>query len=501
MPHSLQLASRSGHDNFQTGSKRTATTGNPLRSFASWVQRDIQAFLAVLRPAASIKKGLRAYKISRPDGHKTIHLRIEEEGSGVLFDNLSHVIHLNPTASLMAKMMLDGLSPQQSLARLMRVFRNVAKDQLLSELNKIYKMIERLRVPNNGCPVFDCSFVTQMPIFTKKINAPYKVDLALTYKCNNNCSHCYNDTARRRIASLDASDWHKILDTLASIGVPHIIFTGGEPTLYPQLLQLIKYADRLGQITGLNTNGRRLADAHFVDELAGAGLNHVQITLESCRPEVHNSITGQSAFHETVQGIENCLSTSLHTITNTTLTRQNVHHVHDIMDFLHHLGIRTFAMNGMIHSGKGRAHPDALSANELQSILIRVREKAMDLGMQFLWYTPTEYCQMSPLDLGIGCKRCNAGEYSMCIEPNGNVLPCQSFYVPAGNILTDEWKTIWNSELFLTFRNRTEDPAGSGLPEKCWHCPQLDVCGGGCRLEREAERERLVMNLCPLPMR
>jgi len=213
----------------------------------------------------------------------------------------------------------------------------------------------------------------------------------------------------------------------------------------------------------------------------------VQITLESCKPEVHNCITDQDSFHETAKGIENSLTTSLYTITNTTLTRKNIHHIDEIIDFLHDIGIRTFAMNGMIYSGKGCTSRDAVAVEELHPILTHVRSKAMELGMQFLWYTPTEYCQMSPLELGIGCKRCNAGDYSMCIEPNGNVLPCQSFYVSAGNILTDEWKRIWNSDLFLSFRHRTEDPAGSGLPEKCWHCPQLDVCGGGCRLEREAK--------------
>ncbi len=464
-------------------------TVKPLQSLIHWLRQDIQGFLTALVPAGSAKKGLHTYRINRPDGQKRIHLRFEEDGSGVLFDNVTHVIHLNPTAASMAKMALDGLSPEQSLARLMRIFRNVTRDRVLPELNQMYEIVEILRDSDNGCPVCDCSFINQRPVFTKQVSAPYKVDLALTYKCNNRCSHCYNDEARREMTPLDVSDWFKVLDKLACIGVPHIIFTGGEPTLYSQLARVIEYSDRLGQITGLNTNGRRLADAHFVEEIANAGLNHVQITLESCKPEVHNCITGQDSFQETVKGIENSLATPLHAITNTTLTRKNIHHVDGIIDFLHDIGIRTFAMNGMIYSGKGCTSADAVPVEELQPVLAHVRNKAMELGMQFLWYTPTEYCQMSPLELGIGFKRCNAGEYSMCVEPNGNVLPCQSFYVAAGNILRDEWKEIWNSDLFLSFRNRVEDPAGSRLPEKCWHCPQLDVCGGGCRLEREAKEK------------
>ena len=122
----------------------------------------------------------------------------------------------------------------------------------------------------------------------------------------------------------------------------------------------------------------------------------------------------------------------------------------------------------------------------MPGLLIRVRDQADRLGMRFLWYTPTEYCRMSPVELELGAKRCNAGEYSLCIEPNGDVLPCQSYYVTAGNILRDPWEAIWRGELFRCFRDRVDDPRWAGLPQKCWDCPDLPLCGGGCRIEREA---------------
>ena len=84
----------------------------------------------------------------------------------------------------------------------------------------------------------------------------------------------------------------------------------------------------------------------------------------------------------------------------------------------------------------------------------------------------------------------------MCVEPNGDVLPCQSYYVAAGNLLRDSWQSIWNSELFLGFRDRELDPAGAGLPEMCWHCPDLPLCGGGCRIEREAQEGIRVSGGC-----
>jgi radical SAM protein with 4Fe4S-binding SPASM domain len=215
----------------------------------------------------------------------------------------------------------------------------------------------------------------------------------------------------------------------------------------------------------------------------------VQITLESCRAEVHNAMVGAEAFAQTVQGIENALASGVHTITNTTITRRNQGHTLETVDFLHNLGLRTFAMNGMIYAGGGLANPTALPAEDMAALLVAVRERAVALGMRFLWYTVTDYCQLSPVELGLDPKRCNAGEYSICVEPNGDVLPCQSYYVAAGNILEDPWDMIWNSALFRSFRDREEDPLAAGLPETCWDCPDLAMCGGGCRLEREAYQE------------
>lgn len=195
---------------------------------------------------------------------------------------------------------------------------------------------------------------------------------------------------------------------------------------------------------------------------------------------------GANAFHQTVRGIEQALASGLHTITNTTIMQRNRHHLADIITLLHTLGIRTFAMNSIIAAGGGCHSPDALAVEELAPLLLAVRDQAADLGMRFLWYTPTAYCRLSPVELEIGAKRCNAGEYTLCVEPDGSVLPCQSYYVSAGNILHDPWEQIWNSTLFRSFRERIDDPQQFGLPPRCWHCPDLALCGGGCRLEHEA---------------
>lgn len=450
------------------------------------LRQEVSGLAAAVSPAEPPAPGLYTFRLTPPGGKIRLHLRVETDGSGILFVDVTDAVHLNPTATTMAKMALDGLPRPLARAHLLGRYAGVASETLDEELEQVYAMVDRFSNPGTGCATCSVADMKQTALFSTPVNAPYKVDLALTYGCNNECPHCYNEPDRLTMGSLAVPDWKRVFEKLVAVGVPHFIFTGGEATLHPELPELIAYADSLGPIVGLNTNGRRLAHGNYARELADAGLNHVQITLGSCYPEVHDAMMGATSFRQTVRGIRRALESGVHAITNTTLMRANMDHAEAIIDFLHALGIRTFAMNGMIYSGGGFAHPNAIPEEEMPPLLVRVRDHAREKGMRFLWYTPTEYCRMSPVELEIGAKRCNAGEYSLCVEPNGDVLPCQSYYVAAGNILHDPWDRIWNGELFRSFRDREDDPRWAGLPEKCWECPDLPLCGGGCRIEREA---------------
>ena len=459
------------------------------------VRDDVRRWRAVVGGRFFCKPGLRMYRVRHPSGgSRRIHLRTHADGSAVMLVDVTDAIHLNPTAALLAQLALDRTPAEHAGAVVRGRFRNVEAAGLRREVARIYDLVDHLANTDDACPTCGLNDVPRPPLFSMPVAAPYKVDLALTYGCNNACRHCYNRAdgrLRPHGSRLRLRMWRRVLERLAAVGVPHVIFTGGEPTLFEGLAHLIQTARRLGLVAGLNTNGRRLSDREFAASLRRAGLDHVQITLESHAAAVHNAMTGAASFDETVRGIENSLAVGLHAITNTTLTRHNLGQALETVDFLHRLRLRTFAMNGIIHAGGGCTSGDAVAVEELGPVLVAVRDRARALGMRFLWYTPTEYCRLSPVELELGARRCNAGEYSMCIEPNGDVLPCQSYYTPVGNILRDPWPRIWQSGLFRSFRRRAADPAACGLPERCWNCPDLPLCGGGCRIERENVRETM----------
>jgi radical SAM protein with 4Fe4S-binding SPASM domain len=406
-----------------------------------------------------------------------IHLRIDPDGTGTLIINASSVMHLNPTAALMAYLILEKVKEPLAIKTIQKQYR-VSEKQARVDYSAFIPHLSSLFT--DACPIHELGLETIMP-FSARPSAPYRMDLAITYRCNNDCAHCYN-ARERNFPELTTEQWKKIIDQLWKLGVPHIVFTGGEATLRNDLPELIAHAESNGQITGLNTNARRLADMNYVQQLVKAGLDHVQITVESCVPEIHDEMMrSKGAFKQTITGLNNVLATKLYVMTNTTMLRTNVHTIPATLNFLADNGVPTVGLNALIYSGQGLTVGTGLHESELQPILDIATKKTAARGQKLIWYTPTQYCQFDPTANHLGVKGCTAALYSMCIESNGNVLPCQSYYQSLGNILTDSWDSIWNHKLSTQLRER------QNLPDKCETCSLVAECGGGCPLQFQSE--------------
>lgn len=433
---------------------------------------------------ANPKPGLYHYRREDADEKSRIHLRLDPDGHGTLIVNANRVMHLNPTAALMAYLLLEKVDETAAVKIIQQQYR-VNRLEALADLQSINTQLEELVRPDGACPIHDLDLEMVAP-FSARPTAPYRLDLALTYRCNNDCAHCYNVehpslSKDGALGELSTDDWKKVLDKAWLLGIPHIIFTGGEPTLRDDLPELIAHAESNGQITGLNTNARRLSDERFVNRLVESGLDHVQVTLESNRPEVHDEmVRAKGAFQQTVRGIRNALATPLYVMTNTTMLRTNVRTIPDTLDFLAELGVPTVGLNALIYSGRGATVGTGLKEAELTALLEVAHQKTEQHGQRLIWYTPTQYCYFDPVQMDLGVKGCTAALYNMCVEPDGGVLPCQSYYRQLGNLLTDEWDAIWNHDLAVRLRER------QGLPEKCNGCLLLAECGGGCPLTFDA---------------
>jgi len=144
--------------------------------------------------------------------------------------------------------------------------------------------------------------------------------------------------------------------------------------------------------------------------------------------------------------------------------------------------VPTVGLNALIYSGKGKTVDTGLRESELPGLLSLAIEMTNKNHQRLIWYTPTQYCHFDPLMLDLGIKGCTAAYYNMCVEPDGAVIPCQSYYQAVGNILSDPWIQIWNHPLCLSLRNRLD------IPSECRYCDFLQECGGGCPLARDQQQ-------------
>jgi radical SAM protein with 4Fe4S-binding SPASM domain len=435
----------------------------------------------ILRPPA-IPQGRYTYRGKGEFAKMSLQLRIEPDGRGVMVINANTVLHLNKTASAFAYFFMQGKPQSDVLKNIRRIYR-VSAAKAKEDYEKLVYTISTLARTEKVCPVSFLEVEKEEP-FTYQYSAPLRMDLALTFKCQNNCIHCYTG-GPHETAELNTNQWKEAIDRLSQIGVFILTFTGGEPTLREDLAELLQYAQNKGMVTGLITNGRKLKDKAYVKTLEEAGLDFVQITLESHVPKVHDLMTAaKGSWKETVAGIKNAAQSQIYVTTNTTLSKYNAPEFLKTIDYIKELNVAAFGCNSLIYSGKANAISQefALPVEELTELLPKIRDKAHQLGLKFLWYTPTQYCRFDPVQLGLGVKSCTAAMINMCVGPDGDVYPCQSYFESLGNILVDSWEKIWNHPLAVKIRKRAY------VEPKCKGCPQLQICGGGCPLELQNEK-------------
>lgn len=436
-------------------------------------------------------------------GDLKLHLRGETDGTGVLVVNASAALFLDRVArvyfdSFMAELeaaaktgfsaLGDPFAAGPALSpgivkRVRRKFK-VQSEVASADWTRLWSSV--ISVASGGaCPFSDFE-VKRIDPLSVELTAPYRTDLILTYRCQNNCGHCYAGGPHES-AQLPASSWKSIVRRLAAWGVPTLVFTGGEPLLRSDLEEILREAQDLGCITGLITNGRLLTEKR-VASLADAGLDFAQVTLESSDKDVHDRMVGSlGAWQETVDGIKNAVQ-RIYTTTNTTVTQDNKGTILPTIPFSQSLGVKKFGINALIRSGRG-TDAAGVEPSELRLLLDKVTKTSSDLAFPFIWYTPSCYKDVNPVSLGLGVKTCSAASTVLAVEPDGNVMPCQSYYKSLGNAVSDEFPKMWQHPLAVALRKRRQvgsldHPDLPVLPDKCKACEDLALCGGACPLDR-----------------
>lgn len=362
--------------------------------------------------------GMYTYKTS-PDAEEQyrLHLRIEKDGSGLLIINAATVLHLNQTAVEYAYHFIKGADVESVVAQVADRYQVEPEQAQQDYEDFLDKILTLIHTPDLD-PVTYLDIERQQP-YSGDISAPYRLDCALTYQVSD-ISHLKTAPVERVDRILTTQEWVSIFQKARDNGIPHLLFTGGEPTLREDLPEFIRVAEELGLVTGLLTDGLKLDDDDYRQGLIKNGLDHIMVVFDP----------SNEALWSTLQKIlaEDCFTT-----VHLTLNKgENLHHV-----------IARLARMGANALSLSTADED--SADELQ----KLRDAAAFNQLELVWDMPVPYCRNNPVTLELqrdAEQRApqGAGKAWLYVEPDGDVLPAQGMYEQIlGNMLRDPWDQIW----------------------------------------------------------
>jgi radical SAM protein with 4Fe4S-binding SPASM domain len=338
-----------------------------------------------------------------------------------------------------------------TVASTRRVYRRVEEDTLKNDLWRIIKTLTDIAA---GREPDETIGLLSLGEYAGHMKAPHRMDLMVSavskdgvWNCNNRCLHCY--AARQPLSEtreLTTAEWKRAIDTCLEAGIPQLTFTGGEPTLRVDLVELVDYATWF--VTRLNTNGICLTE-DLCRALCAASLDSVQVTLYSDDPAVHNRLVGAESWEMTVGGIKNAVAAGLSVSVNTPLCALNTDYV-GTLRFLNTLGVRYVSCSGLIPSGNARSEASAgtqLGEEDLAALLKDAIDYCKANAMDLSFTSPGWVREARLREIGFKTvPSCGACLSNMAVAPDGTVVPCQSWLSGPGlgNILTTPWHAIWN---------------------------------------------------------
>ncbi|MBV6397239.1 MAG: Coenzyme PQQ synthesis protein E [Anaerolineales bacterium] len=349
-----------------------------------------------------------------------LHLRLQADGSGLLILNASTVLQLNATAAEYAWHYIKGTVPEDAAKAIAARYR-ISHAAALNDYNDLADRIQTLIETPDLDPVSFLDFERVAPHSTD-LTAPLRLDCALTYRVAAGSKPEVAPT-KRVTRELSTDEWKSVLDQAWQVGIPHITFTGGEPTLREDLPDLIAHAEKNGQVCGLLTDGASLSKKKYLDQLLQTGLDHVLLVLH---PE------DDAAW----KAVKLLVPADIFLTVHLTVNRTTVKDATKVIEKLSKAGVRHLSLSA--------------SDKKYLGDMLALQAQANELGFTLHWDLPVPYSESNPAaaETEEDNVPSGAGKSWLYVEPDGDVLPAQGAAGRAlGNILADSWGKIYPPSL------------------------------------------------------
>lgn len=323
----------------------------------------------------------------------------------------------------------------------------------------------------------------------------------LVRRCNLLCRHCYSGSTDKDFSGeLSTAEVATVMADLRAFGVPALILSGGEPLLRPDIFELAAEAKRLAfPSVALSTNGT-LIDEAMADRIADAGFDYVGISVDGIG-EVHDTFRGRAgAFAEAMTGIRLCAARGIKVGLRFTMTRDNAHHLADILVLLRSERVGKFYLSHLNYAGRGNRNraedAESLMTRRAMETLFAVAGRTPEVefvtgnndadGAYFLkWvehHRPDRAAHIRAKLVQWGGNA--SGRNVANIDNLGWVHPdTMWWHERLGNVRERPFSAIWSD---------TSNPLMAGLKQhprtlggRCGDCAHLLLCNGNSRVRAE----------------
>lgn len=336
----------------------------------------------------------------------------------------------------------------------------------------------------------------------QKLFAPFMVVWNFTNMCNLRCLHCYQKADRPLPSELSLKEKLRIVEEFDDFGIAAIALSGGEPTIHPDYLAIVKAAARRGMYVATATNGWRFADLDELKKAVDVGLRYVEVSIDSAYMNRHDRFRGvDGSWIKAVKALENAVKIGLSHAMAVTITKYNINEVDDILDLAESIGVKRVVFFNFIPVGRGeeivnidldpveREYFMRHIYREMKRRKIEIYTTAPEYGRVVMQMSkgreaaPTHFVAKGDVvttAIAEFIGGCGAGRIYVALQPDGVITPCVFMPINIDNIRYTSFRDIWDkSDLLISLRNRDL------LKGFCKICPYKNVCGG-CRAKAYA---------------
>lgn len=316
--------------------------------------------------------------------------------------------------------------------------------------------------------------------------------ITLTRQCNLRCNFCYaKKTKYKKDDTIKYEDLQKIVDFCSDAKVKYFVFTGGEPTLYPRLLDILKYIQKHKIIPAITTNGILLKDNSYCKLLIENGIEYFDISLKGKDSIECYETVGQDCYAQQLAAIRNLSSLDVEFTCSMVLTEKNIDSFCDMVRGAHNNGAKQFSFTFIIDNEESLDKDEAYLRNHnpfslIESFLSHIDELNsitenwwIEYSFPICVYTDSQI-EVLKRKFALPCQI--HVENGITFDTQMNLIPCNMFFENRmGKLGVDyssyqEFKRFSQKSLYRLTIDRLQKFPSS----ECNLCKYIKSCYGGC---------------------